>query len=144
VSQNWLRVFSCSIFRSAFSKFLLLFVVSFSALLLSCSSFLMTNDPFYVFFRNDWIDVWCCNFKQQYRSRSNGHTVKLNDLKLASVIHFLKFHRQHQCTLQLVWGHGVFLVCEMYSVMYIEIALSRKPFGIGHICICIYIYIHFF
>jgi hypothetical protein len=30
---------------------------------------------------------------------------------LPSVIHFRKFHRQHQCTLQLVWGHGVFLVC---------------------------------
>jgi hypothetical protein len=64
VSQNWLRVFSCSIFRSAFSKFLLLFVAWFSALLLSCSSFLMTTDPFYIFFfRNDWIDVWCCSFK---------------------------------------------------------------------------------
>jgi hypothetical protein len=64
VSQNWLRVISCSIFRSAFSKFLLLFVVCFGVLLLSCSPFLMTNDPFYIFFfRNDWIDVWCCSFK---------------------------------------------------------------------------------
>jgi hypothetical protein len=26
---------------------------------------------------------------------------------LPSVIHFQKFHTQHQCTLQLVWGHGV-------------------------------------
>jgi hypothetical protein len=28
----------------------------------------------------------------------------------SNVIHFRKFHRQHQCTLQLVWGHGVLLV----------------------------------
>jgi hypothetical protein len=56
VSQNWLRVLSCSIFRLAFSKFLLLFVVWFSVFLLSCSSFLMTNDPLHVFFfRNDYM-----------------------------------------------------------------------------------------
>jgi hypothetical protein len=29
-------------------------------------------------------------------------------------------------------GHGVLLVCTAYSVLYSEIALSRKPFGIGH------------
>jgi hypothetical protein len=63
LSQNWLRVFSCSTFRSAFSKFLLLFVVWLSVLLLLWSSFLMTDNPFYVFFfRNDWVDVWCCSF----------------------------------------------------------------------------------
>jgi hypothetical protein len=37
--------------------------------------------------------------------------------------------------LQLVWGHGVLLVCTVYSVLYSEIALSRKPFGIGHMYI---------
>jgi hypothetical protein len=45
------------------------------------------------------------------------------------LIHFRKFHRQRQCTLQLMWGHGVLLVCAVYS----EIAISRKPFRIGHI-----------
>jgi hypothetical protein len=39
-------------------NFFNLFVVWFRMLLLSCSSFLMNNDPFYAFFfRNDWIDV---------------------------------------------------------------------------------------
>jgi hypothetical protein len=34
---------------------------------------------------------------------------------------------------QLVWGHGVLLVCTVYStVLYSEIALYQKPFGIGH------------
>jgi hypothetical protein len=32
----------------------------------------------------------------------------------------------------------VLLVCTVYSVLYSEIALSRKPFGIGHM------YIHSF
>jgi hypothetical protein len=64
VSQSWLHVFSCSTFRLAFSKFLLLLAVWFSGMLLSCSSFLMTNNLFYIFFfRNDWIDVSCCSFK---------------------------------------------------------------------------------
>ena len=26
-------------------------------------------------------------------------------------VHFRKFQSQHQCTLQLVWGHGMLLVC---------------------------------
>jgi hypothetical protein len=50
---------------------------------------------------------------------------------LSSIIHFRKFQRQHECTLQLMWGHGVLLVCTVYS----EIALSRKLFGIGHMYI---------
>jgi hypothetical protein len=54
---------------------------------------------------------------------------------LPGIIHFWKFRRQHQCTLQLVWGHVVLLVCTVYSVLYSEIALSRKPFGIGHMYI---------
>jgi hypothetical protein len=29
----------------------------------------------------------------------------------------------------------VLLVCTVYSVLYSEIALSRKPFGIGHMYI---------
>jgi hypothetical protein len=29
----------------------------------------------------------------------------------------------------------VLLVCTVYSVLYSEIALSRKPFGIGHVYI---------
>jgi hypothetical protein len=29
----------------------------------------------------------------------------------------------------------VLLVCIVYSVLYSEIALSRKPFRIGHVCI---------
>jgi hypothetical protein len=29
---------------------------------------------------------------------------------LPSTKHFWKFHCQHQCTLQLVWGHGVLLI----------------------------------
>jgi hypothetical protein len=33
----------------------------------------------------------------------------------------------------------VLLVCTVYSVLYSEIAVSRKPFGIGHI----YIYTFF-
>jgi hypothetical protein len=49
-----------------------------------------------------------------------------------------KIHRQHQCTLQLVWGHGVLLVCTVCEILYGEIARSRKPFGIEHM------YIHFF
>jgi hypothetical protein len=45
-----------------------------------------------------------------------------------SIIQFRKFRRQHQCTLQLVWGQGVLLVCIVYSTLYREIvALSRKP-----------------
>jgi hypothetical protein len=31
--------------------------------------------------------------------------------------------------------HGVFLVCTVYCVLHSEIALSRKPFGIGHMYI---------
>jgi hypothetical protein len=38
-------------------------------------------------------------------------------------------------SVQLVWGHGVLLVCTVYCVLYSEIALSRKPFRIGHIYI---------
>jgi hypothetical protein len=34
-----------------------------------------------------------------------------------------------------VWGRGVLLVCIMCSVLYSETALSRKPFGIGHVYI---------
>jgi hypothetical protein len=56
---------------------------------------------------------------------------------LPSIIHFRKFHRQHQCALQLMWGHGTLLACTMYSVLYSEIALSRKPSGIVHMYICI-------
>jgi hypothetical protein len=37
-----------------------------------------------------------------------------------------------------VWGHGVLLVCTEYSVLYSEIALSGKPFGIGHVYIYIF------
>jgi hypothetical protein len=58
---------------------------------------------------------------------------------LPSIIHFRKFHRQHQCTLQVVWGHGVSLVCTVYSVLYSEITLFRKPFGIGHMGIYIFL-----
>jgi hypothetical protein len=32
-------------------------------------------------------------------------------------------------------GHGVLLACTVYSVLYSEIALHRKPFGIGHMYI---------
>jgi hypothetical protein len=32
-------------------------------------------------------------------------------------------------------GHGVLLVCTVYSVLHSKIALSRKPFGIGHMYI---------
>jgi hypothetical protein len=35
-----------------------------------------------------------------------------------SIIHFGKFHRQHQCSLLLVWGHSVLLVCTVHSVLY--------------------------
>jgi hypothetical protein len=42
VSQNWLHASRCSIFVLALSKFLLLSVVWFSVLLLSCPSFLIT------------------------------------------------------------------------------------------------------
>jgi hypothetical protein len=60
VSQDWPRVLSRSKFRSIFSKFLQLFIASFTVQ--SHSTFLMTSDPFYVsHFRNDWVDVWCCN-----------------------------------------------------------------------------------
>jgi hypothetical protein len=31
--------------------------------------------------------------------------------------------------------HGVLLACTVYIVPYSEIALSRKPFGIGHMYI---------
>jgi hypothetical protein len=51
---------------------------------------------------------------------------------LPSIIYFRKLHSQHQCTLQLVWVHGVLLVCTVYSVLYSEITLSRKMFAIGH------------
>jgi hypothetical protein len=51
---------------------------------------------------------------------------------LLGIIHFRKLHRRHQCTLQLVWGHGVLLVCTVYSVLCSKIALSGKPYGIGH------------
>jgi hypothetical protein len=54
---------------------------------------------------------------------------------LPSIIQFRKFHRQHQCTLHLVRGHGVLLLCTGYSALYSEIALSRKPFGIRHMYI---------
>jgi hypothetical protein len=39
-----------------------------------------------------------------------------NWYSLTSVIHFWKFHRQHQWTLQLVWGHGVLHVCTVHCV----------------------------
>jgi hypothetical protein len=54
---------------------------------------------------------------------------------LPSIIRLRKFHRQHQCTSQLVWGHGVLLVCIVYSDLYSEIVLTRKPFEIGHMYI---------
>jgi hypothetical protein len=34
-----------------------------------------------------------------------------------------------------VWGHGVLLVCTVSSVLYSEIAQSRKPFGREHMYI---------
>jgi hypothetical protein len=39
-----------------------------------------------------------------------------------------------------VWGHGVLLICTVYSVLYSEIALSRKQFGIGHMYIYIFLF----
>jgi hypothetical protein len=36
---------------------------------------------------------------------------------LLSIIHFRKFHRQHQCTLQLMGGHGALLVCTVYCTV---------------------------
>jgi hypothetical protein len=30
-------------------------------------------------------------------------------------MNFRKFHRQHQCTLQLVWGHGVYTLLRPYA-----------------------------
>jgi hypothetical protein len=35
---------------------------------------------------------------------------------LPSIIQFRKFHYQHQCTLQLVWGHGALLVWVHFDV----------------------------
>jgi hypothetical protein len=35
-------------------------------------------------------------------------------------------------SMQFANRHGVLLVCTVYSLLYSEIALSRKPFGIGH------------
>jgi hypothetical protein len=49
VNYDRSRVLSCSRLRLAFSKFLLLFVVSFSVLLSPCSSFLLINNLFYMF-----------------------------------------------------------------------------------------------
>jgi hypothetical protein len=46
---------------------------------------------------------------------------------LPSIIHFRKFHRQHQCTLQLVWGHGLLLVCTVYSDIEL-IIIFRMPY----------------
>jgi hypothetical protein len=46
---------------------------------------------------------------------------------LPSIIHFLKFHRQ------LLRWHGMLLISAVYNVLYSTTALSRKPFGIGHI-----------
>jgi hypothetical protein len=34
----------------------------------------------------------------------------------------------------------VLLVCTVYSVLYSEIALSRKPFGIGHMYIYTFLF----
>jgi hypothetical protein len=48
------------------------------------------------------------------------------------IIHFWKFQHQHQWTLELIWEHGVLLVCAVYCVPYSEIALSRKLFRSGH------------
>jgi hypothetical protein len=61
---------------------------------------------------------------------------------LLSIIHFRKFHRQHQCTLQLVWRHGVLLVSSWRFFMraITSIALFRKSFGVGHM----YMYPFFF
>jgi hypothetical protein len=53
------------------------------------------------------------------------------NFQVTKFVQFRRFHRQHQCTLQLVCGHGVLLVCTVYS----EIVLSRKPFGKGHMYI---------
>jgi hypothetical protein len=47
---------------------------------------------------------------------------------LPSIIHFWKFHHQHQCSLQLVWGHGVLLICTVCS----EMALPWKLVRTGH------------
>jgi hypothetical protein len=57
---------------------------------------------------------------------------------LLSIIYFRKFQRQHQCTLQLVWGSGVLLVCTVYSVLCNEMALSQKPFGLGHLYVYLF------
>jgi hypothetical protein len=72
--------------------------------------------------------------KEILRTVSNTGIYRLSGswYSLPSLIHFRKFGRQPQCTLQLVWGHGVLLVCTVYSVLHSEIALSWKPFGIGH------------
>jgi hypothetical protein len=45
-------------------------------------------------------------------------TVQVTELEnLPSIIHFQKVHRQHQCTLQLTWGHGMLLVCTVYCTV---------------------------
>jgi hypothetical protein len=57
---------------------------------------------------------------------------------LPNIIYFWKFHHQHQCTLQLVWRHGMLLTWVHLTFLYSEIALSQKPLGIGHM------YVHTF
>jgi hypothetical protein len=47
-------------------------------------------------------------------------------------------YRQHQCTMQLVWGHDVFLACILFRDS--EIALSRKPLGRGRMCIYTFLF----
>jgi hypothetical protein len=69
--------------------------------------------------------------KEILRAVSNTGIYCSRWYSLPSVIHFWKFGRQPQCTLQLVWGHGMLLVCTVYS----ETDLSRKPLGIGHMYI---------
>jgi hypothetical protein len=61
------------------------------------------------------------------------HSINAPLYSLHSLIHFRKFHRQHQCyfaTRVRTWR-----VAGLYSVLYRETALSRKPFRIGHMYI---------
>jgi hypothetical protein len=71
-------------------------------------------------FRNRGISLYSSKIvdkKEILRTVSNTSVYCSSDkvgTVLPSVIHFRKSHRQHQCTLQHVWGHGVLLVCTVY------------------------------
>jgi hypothetical protein len=68
--------------------------------------------------------IWMCNYKFFYKKQILRTLSNIYCPNVRFIINFQKFHRQQQCTLQLVWGHVVLLVLSASWLSFIRAITS--------------------